>query len=149
MTADLDRLFEVSAPEAMAWPFFRTQAAREAAWVPRVDVFEKDNQLVAKVDLPGLTRDDVKVEVTNGHLAISGERKSDVEEKRQNFYRFEREYGGFYRAIPMPDGVKLEDVKATFSDGVLEIRVPLPVQPEASVRTVQIDAPPATTKTAA
>jgi HSP20 family protein len=150
MTSDLDRMFEASARPSFRWPSFRTQGVSEAAtWFPEVDVFEKDNRLVTKVDLPGMKKEDVKVEVTDGHLAISGERKSESEEKKERFYRSEREYGSFYRAVPLPEGVKLEDVKATFSDGVLEVSVPLPAQPEAKVRKVEIQEAPKAAKTAA
>jgi HSP20 family protein len=79
------------------------------------------------------------VEVTDGHLAISGGRKRETEEKKDNIYRREREYGSFYRAVPLPEGVKIEDVKASFSDGVLEVSVPLPAKQEAKVRRVEIE----------
>lgn len=84
-----------------------------------------------------------------GHLAISGERKRETEEKKERFYRCEREYGSFYRAVPLPEGVKLEDVKATFSDGVLEVSVPLPAQTAAKVRKVEIQEAAKAAKTAA
>jgi HSP20 family protein len=96
-----------------------------------------------------MKKEDVKVEVTDGHLAISGERKTEAEEKKENFYRCEREYGGFYRAVPLPEGVKLEDVKATFTNGVLEVSVPLPAKPEAKARKVEIQEAPKAAKTAA
>ena len=91
-------------------------------------MFEKDNRLVTRVDFPGLKKEDVKVEVTDGHLALSGERKRETEEKKDTFYRSEREYGSFCRTVPLPEGVKLEDIKATFADGVLEVSVPLPAR---------------------
>jgi HSP20 family protein len=112
-----------------------------AAFTPAIDVFEKDNRLVTRVDLPGLKKEDVKVEVTDGYLTISGERKSEVEEKKDDFYRCERGYGSFYRTVPLPEGVKIEDVKATFSDGVLEVSVPTPAKPNAEVRTIEIQEP--------
>jgi HSP20 family protein len=146
----LDRVFERPFGTAFRWPSFGGVAFREIGnWAPEIDVFERDNRLVTKVDLPGLKKDDVKVEVTDGHLAISGERKTEAEEKKENFYRCEREYGSFHRAIPLPEGVKLEDVKATFSEGVLEVSVPLPAQPEAKVRKVEIQEAPKAAKTAA
>jgi HSP20 family protein len=83
----------------------------------------------------------VKVEVTDGHLAISGERKTETEETKDNVYRCERAYGSFYRAVPLPEGIKLEDVKATFTDGVLEVSVPLPVKAQAKPRMVPIEEP--------
>jgi len=145
MTSQLDRMFE-----APAWPLFATRAIAEpVGWAPQIDVFEKDNRLVTKVDLPGMKKEDVKVEVTDGHLAISGERKHETEEKKERFYRCEREYGSFYRAVPLPEGVKLEDVKATFSDGVLEVSVPLPAAAEAKVRKVEIQEAGKAAKTAA
>ena len=119
------------------------------AWSPTIEVFEKDNRLVTKVDLPGLKKEDVKVEVTDSRLAISGERKREVEEKKKNVYRSEREYGSFYRAVPLPEGVKPEDVKATFADGVLEVSVPLPARPEAKVRKVEIQEPAKAARNAA
>jgi HSP20 family protein len=143
MTSEFDRMFETSAWPSFRWPAFRTRPAAEAAtWFPEIDVFEKDNRLVTKIDLPGMKKEDVKVEVTDGHLAISGERKTEAEEKKENFYHCEREYGSFYRAVPLPEGVKLEDVKATFSDGVLEVSIPLPAKPEARVRKVEVQEAP-------
>jgi HSP20 family protein len=108
-------------------------------WSPEIEVFERDNRLVTRVDLPGLKKEDVQVEVTDGHLAISGERKEETEEKKDNVYRCERSYGSFYRAVPLPEGAKLEDVKAPFADGVLEVSVPLPVKAEVKPRAVKID----------
>jgi HSP20 family protein len=81
-------------------------------------------------------------------LALSGERKREKEEKKDNVYRSEREHGSLYRAVPLPEGVKLEDVKATFSDGVLEVSVPLPAKPEAKTRKVQIEEPKTAAKSA-
>ena len=146
---EFDRFF--NEPE---WPAFRFPAlgkwrGLEGAWNPEIEVFKKDNRLVTRIDLPGLKKEEVKVEVTDGHLAISGERKREEEEKNEQFYRCEREYGSFYRAVPLPEGVKLEDVKATFADGVLEVSVPLPAKPEAKVRKVEIEDAKKATKAAA
>jgi HSP20 family protein len=148
MASELDRTFQ-DLP-SFRWPSLRQFATLESApWCPRIDVFERDNRLVTRVDLPGLKKEDVSVEVTDGHLALSGERKQEKEEKKDNIYRSEREYGSFYRAVPLPEGVKLEDVKATFADGVLEVSVPLPAKPQAKVRKVQIDEPKTAAKSAA
>lgn len=141
MRTEFDRFFNEPGWPAVHWPAFRFGGGAEAAWKPEIDVFERDNRLVTKIDLPGLKKEDIKVEVTDGHLAISGERKREEEEKGEEFYRCEREYGTFYRAVPLPEGVKLEDVKATFTDGVLEVSVPLPAKPEATVRKVAIEEP--------
>ena len=149
MRSDLDRMFDDSLWPSFRWPSPPMTAADTPTWSPTIEVFEKDNRLVTKVDLPGLKKGDVKVEVTDSRLAISGERKREVEEKKKNFYRSEREYGSFYRAIPLPEGVKPEDVKATFADGVLEVSVPLPARPEAKIRKVEIQEPAKGAKSAA
>jgi HSP20 family protein len=142
MTSELDRAFDEPFFN-FRWPALRLPTAAAAGWAPRVDVFERDGRLVTKVDLPGVKKDDVSVQVTDGHLALSGERKQETEETKDNVYRSEREYGSFYRAVPLPQGVKLEDVKATFADGVLEVSVPLPSQPESKVHKVEIQEPAA------
>jgi HSP20 family protein len=150
MTSELDRMFEESPWPTLRWPSFGLGAISEAAtWSPRIDVFERDQRLVTSIDLPGMKKEDVKVEVTDGQLTISGERKHETEEKGEHFYRSEREYGSFYRAVPLPAGAKVEDVKATFTEGVLEVSVPLPPRPEAKVRTVDIQEPGKAAKTAA
>ena len=150
ITSELDRTFDMPGWGSFRWPTFRSMPmADRAAWFPQIDVLEKDNRLVTRIDLPGLKKEDVKVEVTDGHLAISGERKSEAEEKKDDFFRCERQYGSFYRAVPLPEGAKLEDVKATFSDGVLEVSVPMPAKPEAKPRTVEIQEPPKASTSAA
>lgn len=148
MTSEFDRVFDESSWPTFRWPFLRVKPVFEGAFSPAIDVFEKDNRLVTRVDLPGLKKEDVKVEVTEGHLAISGERKTEVEEKKEDFYRAERQYGSFYRAVPLPEGVKLDDVKATFNEGVLEVSVPIPAKPKAEVHTVEIQAPDKPSKAA-
>jgi HSP20 family protein len=138
MTSEFDRWFGEPARPFFRWPSLRRRAISEVGWYPEIDVFERDNRLVTKIDLPGINKEDVKVEVTDGQLVISGERKSEAEEKGEEFYRCEREYGSFYRSVPLPKDAKLEDVKAIFADGVLEVSVPVPAQPESKVRKVEI-----------
>ena len=98
----------------------------EALWSPDVEMFERDGQLVVRADLPGLTKDDVKVEITDNVINLSGERKSEHEEKGEGYYRSERSYGSFYRSIPLPQGVNADDANATFNNGVLEITMAAP-----------------------
>jgi HSP20 family protein len=140
MTAELDRAFTEPFWPARHWPAFDSpQHGETIGWSPRVDVFEREGCMVTRVDLPGVKKDDVTVEVTDGHLALSGERRQEKDEQKDNVYRTEREYGSFYRAIPLPDGVKTEDVKATSADGVLEVSIPLPERPESKTRKIQIE----------
>jgi HSP20 family protein len=142
LATPFDRMFEAPDWPGVRWPLaFDTPLTDVPAFRPAVDVFEKDGRLVTKIDLPGMKKDDVTVEVADRHLIISGERRSELEEKQDAFYRCEREYGSFYRAVPLPEGVKLEDVKATFADGVLEVSVPMPAKATADVRRVEIETP--------
>lgn len=95
-------------------------------WTPQVEVFERGESLVVRAELPGLSRDDVDVEVDDDALIIRGERHSDVEDEQEGYYRSERSYGSFYRAIPLPDNVDANQCNATFKDGVLEVTLPKP-----------------------
>jgi len=147
MTSELDRVFD-------DWQLFRGPAlpARTSdvmSWSPRIDVIERDNRMVTRVDLPGMTKKDVTVEIKEGYLILSGERKRESSETKENWYRSEREYGRFYRAVPLPEGVKVSDVKAVFTDGVLEVSFPLPLRLEAKPAKIEIDEPVKAAKTAA
>ena len=136
MTSELDRMFED--PWTFRWPALQID---DAMWAPKVDVIEKDNRLITRVDLPGVKQEDVSVEVADGQLTLSGERKSEIEKKGNgNVYRAECHYGSFYRALPLPPGVKPEDVKATFANGVLEVSLPLPAQEKPNGTTIPIAA---------
>ena len=130
-TRDMERLFEnfqgFGSPNFFMTDFtpFRIEL-ENVEWVPQIEVLQKNGQFMVRADLPGLTKDDVKVEVTDNLLTISGERKEEKEEKREGFYRSERSYGSFYRQIPLPEGVKTENAAAIFHNGVLEITIPAP-----------------------
>jgi HSP20 family protein len=98
------------------------------AWVPDVEAFQRNNELVIRADLPGLKKDEVSVEVTDNAVVLHGERRQEHEEDREGLYRSERVYGSFYRAIPLPEGAMTDQAKANFRDGVLEITMPAPPQ---------------------
>ncbi|MFN7997230.1 MAG: Hsp20/alpha crystallin family protein [Bryobacteraceae bacterium] len=93
---------------------------------PAVEVKEQNGNLIVCADLPGINKDDIKVEVQHEALVIHGERKQEHAENQGGWRRSERSYGEFYRTIPLPDGVDAERAQAQFKDGVLEVRVPLP-----------------------
>lgn len=97
-----------------------------SGWSPQVETFRRGDKIVVRADLPGLKKEDVKVELDDDVLTISGERSEQHEEDRDNYYRSERSYGQFYRAIPLPDGVNGDQVDATFKDGVLEVTLGVP-----------------------
>lgn len=107
-------------------------------WAPQVEMFERDGQLLVRADLPGLTKDDVNVEIDNDAITIEGERQSEQNENREGFYRTERSYGKFYRRLPLPEGVDAQEADATFRDGVLEITMSAPKRTESKPRRVQI-----------
>jgi HSP20 family protein len=99
-------------------------------WSPQLEVFEREGQFVIRADLPGLSKDDVKVDITDEALTIQGERRQEHEEQREGYYRSERGYGRFFRRIALPEGVNADAAKASFRDGVLEITLPAPQRQE-------------------
>jgi HSP20 family protein len=99
-------------------------------WVPALDVWETESELVYAVDLPGIPKDKISVELDEGALTISAERERTQEESQDRFYRFERRYGTFSRTFGVPQGVTDEDVSADCKDGVLEVHVRKPEQPQ-------------------
>lgn len=93
-------------------------------WSPMVDISEDDKEYVLKADLPEIPRGDVKVNVRDGVLEISGERKSEREEKGRRYHRVERNYGSFTRSFSLPPGANADGARASFSQGVLTVRIP-------------------------
>lgn len=118
-------------------PFFGESEKLFNTWSPQVEMFECDGKLVVQADLPGIKKDDVKVEVTDQQLTIEGERKDEREEKGEGFYRSERSYGSFCRQIALPEGVNTENAKAEFKNGVLEISMESP-QLESGKKRLEI-----------
>jgi HSP20 family protein len=114
------------------------RGATPGVWAPQIEMFEQDGELIVRADLPGLTRDDVNVEIDNDAITIEGERRSEQSEDREGYYRSERSYGKFYRRLPLPDGVEAENANATFRDGVLEITMNAPKRTESKPRKVAI-----------
>jgi len=96
----------------------------ERAWMPAIDVFEKDDKFVVKAELPGMKEEDINVSVVGDTLSIRGEKKGETEVKEEDYYRSERTYGSFYRWIPLPSTVDADKIEACFEDGVLEITLP-------------------------
>jgi HSP20 family protein len=118
----------------------------ETVWTPDVEMFRRDTAIVVRADVPGMSRNDLTIEITDGQLVLRGERKHEKEEKKEGYYRAERTYGTFYRTLPLPDGVKVEEAKAAIKDGVLEVTIPAP-KIEETKRTLTIEEPTPATKT--
>jgi HSP20 family protein len=95
-------------------------------WMPAMDLVETDEHFVLRADLPGMTESDVNIELEDNVLTVSGERKAEHQEKGEGFYRVERAFGSFSRALTLPKGIDAEAVNASFSNGVLEVRIPKP-----------------------
>jgi HSP20 family protein len=97
-----------------------------STWLPAVDVWETENELVLSFDLPGIPDEQIAVELDDNVLTVSGQRERTSEHSNDRFYRFERRFGSFSRSVTLPAGVSEESIDATYADGVLEIRVPKP-----------------------
>jgi HSP20 family protein len=143
LTEEMDRLFDdfrLGFPFRMprlGLPSFEGFGIGEGVWAPSVEVAERGGKLVIRADLPGLTKNDVKVEVRDDRICIQGERRQERESKGKGFFRSERSYGSFYREIPIPEGANVEQAKASFRNGVLEVTLPAP--PAAKGRRVPIE----------
>jgi HSP20 family protein len=111
-------------------PFFRSGREDDelsmGAWHPAVDMFDNDDKIVIKAELPGMKKNDFSVDVKDRVLTLSGERNYDNEVKEENYYRRERAYGKFQRAFSLPADVDSDKIKADFKDGLLKIEVPKP-----------------------
>ena len=107
-------------------------------WAPAVDIYEQDNNIVIKTELPGLDPKDVDIRLDNNVLTIKGERKLDNEVKKENYHRVERSYGAFTRSFTLPNTVDPNSIKAEFKDGLL--RITLPKREEAKPKQIQIQA---------
>jgi HSP20 family protein len=118
---DMNRLFD---------RFFEGRAANGTArrWIPAMDLVETDDHLVLRGDLPGMTEDDVNIEIKDNVLIVSGERKAEREDKREGYHRVERAFGSFSRSLSLPAGVDADKVQANFDNGVLEVRIPKPAE---------------------
>lgn len=96
------------------------------SWNPRIDVVKKEGEIVLKADLPGVKPDEIKVEVEDGVLTVSGEHEEESEKREERYLRRERRFGSFSRSMALPEGVTAGDIEATTTDGVLELTIPLP-----------------------
>jgi HSP20 family protein len=95
-------------------------------WIPAMDLVETGDHFVLKADLPGMSESDVNIEIEKNVLTVSGERKAELEEKHEGYYRLERSTGAFSRSLTLPEGIQADAVTAEFTDGVLEVRIPKP-----------------------
>jgi HSP20 family protein len=131
MTEEFDRVLQ---------PFLsEDEAGASIAWTPTVEISERDGKYRILAELPGLSPDEVRVEVENDALILQGERQVEQEATERGIRRSERQFGFFYRRIPLPEGADPEQAKAKFHDGMLEITIPVPDR-QAQRRQIQIEA---------
>jgi HSP20 family protein len=121
------------------WPerWFRTEEMEVAA--PAVDLYEEKDDIVVKAELPGIDKDNIEVNLTDHTLTIKGEKKKEEEIKEENYYRSERSYGSFVRTLELPKDVRTDKVKASFKNGILEVRLPKTEEAKAKEVKVKVD----------
>jgi HSP20 family protein len=122
LQSDVNRLFNA---------FFDPPTGNGASmrrWIPAMDLVETADDFVLRADLPGLTEQDVSIDLEDTVLTVSGERKAEHDEGEEGYYRVERATGAFSRSLTLPEGVDADAIQASFADGVLEIRIPKPEQ---------------------
>ncbi len=134
MTAqrEFDRLFK----EAFT-PYYGEGELSTRTWAPPVDIYETENDIMLKAELPGVDPKDVEVKVEDNTLYMKGERKFEKEVRNESYHRVERSYGSFARSFSLPNSISTDKVKAEFKDGLLTLT--LPKREEAKPRTVKID----------
>ena len=124
------------------WPLARRAAPTTegtALWAPRVDVFEKNGDIVVKAELPGAKKEDIEVTLDQGDLVIRGRKKAETEVKEEHYYRMEQSYGSFYRRLALPFETTAEQIEATYAEGILEIRIPKPAtEAQPAPQTIKI-----------
>jgi HSP20 family protein len=132
---------------SQSWPFGSWPLARrampmpegDALWAPKVDVFEKNGDLVVKAEVPGAKKEDIEVTLDDGTLVIKGEKKSESEVKEESYYRMEQSYGSFFRRLALPFETTADQVKATYAEGVLEVHIPKPAsEPKETPKSITI-----------
>ncbi len=118
-------------------PRLRATEVEEA--IPSVDIFEEGDNVVVKAELPGIKKEDIDVSMTDNVISISGEKKREEKVERKNYYREERSYGSFTRSFRLPAEVQTDKAKASFKEGVLEIRIPKTEEAKKREKKVSID----------
>ena len=116
----MNRIFEESFPKSRVFEGPLTTGV----WSPAVDIYETETAIILKVELPGLSKDDISIEIKDNNLILRGERKFEKDIREENYHRIERSYGTFSRTFSLPNTIDRNKVDATFKDGILEITIP-------------------------
>jgi HSP20 family protein len=139
---ELDRMFQ-DFPMGR-WPRLRElegfRLPRELRiTAPSLDMYEESDEVVVKAEIPGMSKDDIEITLSDSHLTLRGEKKKEEETKEKDYYRCEREYGSFYRSVELPAAVKSDGVKATLKNGVLEVHLPKSAQSQKKEIHVDVE----------
>jgi len=120
------------------WPTL-PRLFEERELVPSVDIFEEGDDVVVKTELPGMAKDDIEVNLTDNTITLSGEKKKEEKIEKKDYYRLERSYGSFSRSFTLPADVQTDKAKASFKNGVLEVRIPKTEEAKKKVQKVKIE----------
>lgn len=119
------------------FPAMRTLGETENGnWNPSVDIFEEENNIVIKAEIPGVDKENISIDVNDGILTLKGEKSLETEEKEEKYYRREMSYGKFERSFRLPGDVNTENINADYKDGVLKVAIPKPEEPKTKKITV-------------
>jgi len=136
MQRDMDRLFDRFLGSERTG-----EVGRLGLWMPSIESYAKEGKLFIKVELPGVDPNDLDVSITDRELVIKGERKAEKDETEKDYTYREISYGSFERRFVIPEGVKTDDLKAAFTNGILEISVPIPEVPKAKKIEIKTEEP--------
>jgi len=135
---EMDRLFQDFGFENLTRSLPGTESLGLGLWSPQIEMFEREGEIMVRADLPGLSREDITIDLTDSAMTIEGERKQEYEETDSGYYRSERSYGRFHRRIPLPEGIDIETANAQFRDGVLTVSFAMPERKERKTRKIEI-----------
>ena len=140
-TKDMEKFLHEMFDEPMSFRFFRRfpplKWAKEFETVPAVDMFDKDDEIVVKAEVPGIDKENIKISVSDSVLTIKGEMKKEEEIKEEDYYYAERSYGSFSRSLTLPAKVVENKIKAEYKDGILEVH--LPKATESKPKEIKVD----------
>jgi HSP20 family protein len=118
------------------WPSIWSRRGVSDLTAPVVDIYEEKDDIVVKAELPGMTREDIEVDISDSHLTLKGEKRKEEKIEEEHYFACERSYGAFHRSLELPTEVQAEKVKASFKNGILEIR--LPRTEEAKIKEIKV-----------
>jgi HSP20 family protein len=139
---DIEQWFEDAwkRPFSMLSPFMWSDLRSDLYEIsPTVDIYEEGKEVVLKADLPGMKKEDIKIDVSDNILTITGEKRKEEKVEKEDYYRHERVFGSFHRKFELPTDLDTEKIKAHFEDGILEVRFPMTKEVEKKHMKISIE----------